>query len=216
MYQPPHFREERLGVKHELIRSHPLGLLINSGPDGLVANSVPFTVYPEEGPLGTLRCHVSRANSQWRELEVADECLVVFQGPQAYITPAWYAGKQETGKVVPTWNYAVVQARGRPQVSHETAWLRRQLDDLTNVNEQGFPEPWRVGDAPSDFLDNQMKGIVGIEIAIEQLDGKWKMSQNRPVADRARVAAGLIKMGAAEAEAGGLVERYLAEEGAGT
>lgn len=212
MYQPPHFREDSLDAQHGLIRAHPLGLLISAGAEGLVANPIPFTVYPHEGAFGTLRCHVSRANRQWQDLQTVEECLVVFQGPQAYITPSWYAAKAETGKVVPTWNYAVVQARGRPLVTDDAGWLRRQIADLTDANEQRFLEPWHVDDAPDDFVAGQLKGIVGIEIVIDRVEGKWKMSQNRTVEDRGRVAAGLKELGAPQAETGKIVERYLRED----
>lgn len=182
-------------MKHELIRSHPLGLLISNGQAGLVANPVPFLVYPEGGPLGTLRCHVSRANSQWRDLLECEECLVTFQGPQAYISPSWYAAKLESGKVVPTWNYATVHAWGRPEVSDDAGWLRRQIGDLTDANEGRLPGPWRVDDAPEAFVASQVKGIVGIQIEIARLEGKWKLNQNRPVADCNGVVEGLRSLG---------------------
>lgn len=205
MYQPPHFREDRLEVQHDLIRSHPLGLLISAGPGGLMANPIPFVVDPASSPRGTLRCHVAKANEQWRELEGLDECLVVFQGPQAYVTPSWYATKRETGKVVPTWNYATVQAWGRPVVTHDPAWLRRQLDDLTDLREGRLPKPWAVSDAPDTFVAAQMKGIVGIEIEIGRIEGKWKMSQNRNEADQRGVVEGLTAHGGPDAEVGTLV-----------
>ena len=195
MYQPPHFREERLEVQHALIRSHPLGLLITSGPGGLQANFIPFTIYSDASARGTLRCHLARGNPQWRELQSAKECLVVFQGPQEYVTPSWYPTKRETGKVVPTWNYVTVHVWGCPQLIEDTAWLRRQLDDLTFLKEGARPTPWKVDDAPPQFVMAQMKGIVGVEIPIERIEGKWKVSQNRPEADRLGVAAGLRASG---------------------
>jgi transcriptional regulator len=191
MYQPPHFREDRIEVQHSLIRSHPLGLIVTSGPGGLQANHVPCLVYPEASSLGTLRAHVARANPQWKELAAASECLVVFQGPQQYITPSWYVTKQDSGKVVPTWNYVVVHAWGRPRVTDDPAWLRRQIEDLTDLNEGRLAKPWKVSDAPEPYLAAQIKGIVGIEIEITRLEGKWKVSQNRPAPDRAGVVAGL-------------------------
>src|SRR5262245_12628819 len=148
MYQPPHFREDRLAVQHALIRTHPLGLLITAGPAGLLANPFPFLIDAEGSEKGTLRLHMARANPQWRELEAVEECLVVFQGPQDYVTPSWYATKRETDKVVPTWNYATVHAWGRPLVIEDPAWLRRQLDGLTHLNEGSLPAPWHVSDAP--------------------------------------------------------------------
>ena len=173
MYQPPHFREDRVEVQHGLIRSHPLGLLITAGPGGLQANPIPFLVYSDRTAHGTLRAHMARGNPQWRELAAVKECLVVFQGPQQYITPSLYPTKQEHGKVVPTWNYVTVHAWGAPQVIEDTAWLRRQIEDLTNLNEGVLPEPWKVDDAPEQYLASQMKGIIGIEIPIAKIDGKW-------------------------------------------
>jgi transcriptional regulator len=195
MYQPPHFREDRIEVQHGLIREHPLGLIITGGPGGLTANPIPFVVYADGTPHGTLRCHLSRGNPHWQELGVVEQCLVVFQGPQDYVTPSWYATKRETGKVVPTWNYATVHAWGRPQVIHDAGWLRRQLDDLTLLNEGKRAAPWLVDDAPPDYVVAQMKGIVGVEIPIDRIEGKWKMSQNRPEADRAGVIAGFAEEG---------------------
>ncbi len=189
MYQPVHFREDRLEVQHELIRNRPLGLLVTAGPGGLMANPVPFLV-DVEGRFGTLRAHVARANPQWRELDGLAECLVVFQGPQDYVTPSWYATKRETGKVVPTWNYATVHAWGRPRAIEDATWLRRQIGDLTASMEGRRTAPWAVEDAPADFVAMQIRAIVGIEIPIARIEGKWKMSQNRTPADRQGVVAG--------------------------
>jgi transcriptional regulator len=209
MYQPPAFREDRIEVQHALIRSHPLGLLITAGPAGLIANPFPFLVDSEGSELGKLRLHIARANAQWRELEAVEECLVVFQGPQDYVTPSWYATKRETGKVVPTWNYATVHAWGRPRIVDDDAWLRRQLDDLTFSREGRRPAPWQVDDAPSDFVRAQMRAIVGVEIPIGRIEGKWKMSQNRPEADRLGVLAGFRAQG----EAGEEIAALVAERG---
>ena len=206
MYQPPHFREERIEVQHGLIRSHPLGLIITAGPGGLQANHIPCLVYSDASERGTLRLHMARANPQLQEFAAVKECLVVFQGPQQYVTPSWYATKQETGKVVPTWNYAVVHAWGAPRVIEDAGWLRRQVEDLTNLNEGRFPEPWKVSDAPEPYLVSQIKGIVGVEIPIARIEGKWKMSQNRPAVDRAGVIAGL-RGEAADVMAGLVAER---------
>ena len=191
MYQPPHFREDRIEVQHDLIRAHSLGLLITAGPGGLIANPVPFLIDSQASKLGTLRAHLARANPHWHELTAAAECLVVFQGPQEYVTPSWYPTKQETGKVVPTWNYVTVHAWGKPKVIEDAAWLRRQLDDLTLLKEGRRPQPWAVGDAPEPFIAAQMKAIVGIEIPIDRIEGKWKVSQNRPEKDRDGVVNGL-------------------------
>jgi transcriptional regulator len=208
MYQPAHFREDRTEVQHDLIGRHPLGLLVTAGPGGLMANLVPFLVYSAETDRGVLRAHVARGNPQWRELGAVDQCLVVFQGPQRYVTPSWYATKQQTGKVVPTWNYVTVHAWGQPRVVEDAAWLRRQLDDLTASQEGLRLAPWKVTDAPEAFIGAQMKGIVGIEIPIARLEGKWKVSQNRPETDRAGVVAGLRDEGeGAEAMAALVAER---------
>ena len=198
MYQPPHFREDRLQVQHALIREHPLGLLVTAGLSGLQANSIPFLI-DAGSERGTLRAHLARANPQWHELSAVDECLVVFQGPQTYISPSLYPTKQEHGKVVPTWNYITVHAWGRPHVIDDAAWLRRQVEDLTAHNEASRAAPWLVSDAPEDYLAAQLKGIVGIEIPIARIEGKWKVSQNRPAIDRAGVVAGL-RGGSSDAE----------------
>ena len=191
MYQPPHFREDRIEVQHDLIRAHPLGLLITCGPGGLLANPVPCLIYPDASVHGTLRLHLARANPHCQELAAVEECLVVFQGPQQYITPSWYPTKRDTGKVVPTWNYVTVHAWGRPRVIDDAAWLRRQVDDLTLLNEGRRPEPWMVDDAPAPYVVSQLKAIVGVEIPIDRIEGKWKVSQNRPEQDRHGVVTGL-------------------------
>ena len=197
MYQPPAFREDRIEVQHQLIRAHPLGLLITAGPAGLLANLFPFLLDSEGTDKGMLRLHIARANPHWRELEAVEECLAVFRGPQDYVTPSWYETKRETGKVVPTWNYATVHAWGRPRVIQDDVWLRRQIEDLTDSRERLRAAPWKVGDAPPDFIAAQMRHIIGVEIPITRIEGKWKMSQNRPEADRARVVAGFRETGAA-------------------
>ncbi len=208
MYQPPHFREDRIEVQHGLIRSHPLGLLITAGPGGLQANPIPFLVYGDASPHGTLRAHMARGNPQWRELAAVAECMIVFQGPQQYITPSWYPTKQEHGKAVPTWNYVTVHAWGAPRTIEDLGWLRRQVEDLTNLKEGGLSKPWKVGDAPEQYLASQLKGIVGIEIPIAKIEGKWKVSQNRPEVDRAGVVAGLRGDGEQSAVMAALVAEH--------
>jgi transcriptional regulator len=195
MYQPLPHRQEQLEAQHALIRGHPLGLLISHGADGLQANSIPFLIDPRASRFGTLQAHMARANGQWRALSAASDVLVVFQGADHYITPGWYETKRETGKVVPTWNYVMVQARGRPRVIEDSTWLRAQIEALTKRHESARPAPWAVGDAPEAFIDMQIKAIVGVEIEITDIAGKWKVSQNRPVADRAGVVAGLEALG---------------------
>ena len=200
MYEPPLHRQEDLAAQHALIRAHPLGLLISHGASGLLANAIPFLIFPEASKLGTLQAHVARANPQWRDLQTAEEALVVFQGVQHYITPSWYETKRETGKVVPTWNYLIVQARGRPRVIEDADWLRAQIEALTSKKEASRAKPWAVGDAPEDFVASQIRQIVGVEIEITDIKGKWKASQNRKAEDRAGVIAGLEAEGDPEAQ----------------
>jgi len=191
MYLPSHFKEERVAVVHDLIRAHPLGTLVTLGSQGLDGNHMPFEIDPEPAPFGTLRAHVARANPVWREFSKDVEALAIFQGPQAYVTPSWYATKGETGKVVPTWNYLVVHAYGSLRVIEDKAWLRSFVEGLTNRFERERAEPWKITDAPEDFIDRQLAAIVGIEIPVTRLLGKWKASQNRVPADREAVVRGL-------------------------
>jgi transcriptional regulator len=211
MYQPAAFREDRIEVQHQLIRSYPLGLIVTCGPGGLMANSVPFVVYSDEGERGILRVHLARANAQWKELMNVKECLVVFQGLQDYITPSWLPTKKENQKVVPTWNYVSVHVWGTPRVTQEPGWLLRQLNDLTHIQEQSRPGPWKVADAPEAYIAAQVQAIVGVEIPIDRIEGKWKVSQNRSAADRGGIASGLTAQGGLSAAMAALV----AERGGG-
>lgn len=194
MYLPAHFSESRPEVLHELVRAHPFGLLVTRSVEGeLVADGVPFVLDtgPEDGPFGVLRAHVARANPLWHQSRTDASSLVVFQGPQAYVSPAWYASKAEHGKVVPTWNYIMVQASGRLRAIDDPTWLRAFVGRLTDRHEAPRVAPWAVEDAPADFVETMLGAIVGIEIALTSLAGKWKVSQNRSAADRAGVARGL-------------------------
>lgn len=191
MYVPSHFAESRIDVLHDLIRTHPFGALVVLASDGLDANHIPFEIDPEPAPFGTLRGHVARANPVWRDFSSRVDALVMFQGAHAYISPAWYVTKKEHGKVVPTWNYAVVHAHGPLRVIDDRKWLREFVGKLTDRHEAPRSDPWKVTDAPADFIDTMVAGIVGIEIPIAKLAGKWKVSQNRPAQDRAGVIEGL-------------------------
>ncbi|MER8501964.1 FMN-binding negative transcriptional regulator [Mesorhizobium sp. M0904] len=216
MYQPPHFQETRPDVLHGLIRAHPLGLLVSNGTEGPIANAIPFLLdapsllNADVPPNGRLRAHLAKANPQWRLL--ADSplvpVLVVFQGADAYVTPSWYETKRETGKVVPTWNYAIVQVRGIVTVIEDQDWLAEQISDLTMSQEGSRPAPWAVTDAPAPFIQSQIKGIVGLEIEITEISGKWKVSQNRPAGDRVGVAEGLESETANSADMVQLVRSY--------
>mgnify|MGYP001587275498 CR=1 FL=1 len=195
MYTPAHFAETRADVMHALMAAHPLGTLVTLTPSGLDANHIPFEIDPSAtaaAPHGTLLAHVARANPVWRDLAASVDALVIFQGPQAYITPTWYVEtKPAGGKVVPTWNYCVVHAHGPLLVRDDPVWLRGQLERLVHRHESTRPAPWHLSDAPADFIEKQIAAIVGIEIPITRLTGKWKVSQNRSPADRAGVVGGL-------------------------
>src|SRR5690242_19561801 len=172
MYQPSAFREERVETLHELIRAHPLATLITAGAGGLIANFVPF-ILADTGEKGTLRAHIAKANDQVEALRAGAETLVVFHGPEAYITPSWYPSKKEHGRVVPTWNYVVVQVRGTPRLVDDTGWLNAQLGTLTSQREMKRSEPWNITDAPAPFIQGQISAIIGVEIPILTIEGKW-------------------------------------------
>lgn len=191
MYIPKHFEEHDLGVLHALIRAQPLGAWVTLANDGLLVNHIPFMLDATRGEYGALICHVARANAVWKEFSRTAPSVFIFQGPQTYITPSWYATKRETGKAVPTWNYAVVHARGLPRVMDDRAWLLNHVAQLSDLHEAAQPAPWRVDDAPPEFIDGMLKAIVGIEIPITKIVGKWKTSQNRPAPDKRGVIAGL-------------------------
>ena len=191
MYIPSAFRQDDLVQLHGFISAHPLGMLITSGPGGLQASPVPFLLYPDEGEQGFLRAHVARANPHWKDISACNDCLLIFQGPNGYVTPSWYPGKAETHRVVPTWNYVAVEVRGTLQVHDDAVWLRRLVEDLTHQQEGKRPVPWSVSDAPDDFIAGQLRAIVGIELQITRIEGKWKMSQNRSAADRQGVIVGM-------------------------
>jgi transcriptional regulator len=190
MYQPPHFRVEDRAALIKVMRAHPLAQLVTAGPGGLMANPIPFIV-AEDGDALILRAHLARANPQWKEVAAGAEALAIFQSVDHYVTPGWYETKRETGKVVPTWNYVIVQARGPVHVDQSPEWLSRQINTLTAQQEASVGSDWQVNDAPEAFITAQMRGIVGIEMKVDNLTGKFKLSQNRPEADRRGVAAGL-------------------------
>ena len=195
MYVPDQFRESDVPTLHALIRAHTLATLVTLGPGGIEANHIPMEIDPEPGPLGTLRGHVSKSNPVWREARGDVHALAVFVGAQSYVTPSWYRTKQETGKVVPTWNYAVVHASGPLRIVHDREWLRGLVTRLTNTHEGSAPDAWRVTDAPADYIDRMLGGIVGLEMPLARLEGKWKVSQNREAVDRAAVVSGLRATG---------------------
>lgn len=195
MYIPRHNAETRVPILHQLMRAHPLATLVTLNAGGLIASHLPMVLEAgaAEAEFGTLRAHVSRANTQWRELSETVEALAIFAGPHHYISTAWYPGTYEHGEEVPTWNYAVVHAYGPIRVIHDPAWLLAHVGSLTDEHEAAMPKPWKVSDAPSAFIASQLRGIVGLEIPICRLEGKWKASQNRTPAERNGVIVGLAQ-----------------------
>jgi transcriptional regulator len=207
MYRPTAFREDRLQVLHALMRAHPLAQLVTAGAGGLMANPLPFLIDSDVSEKGTLRGHLARANNQLPALREGAEALIIFQGPQAYVTPSWYPSKAEDGKVVPTWNYVTVHAWGTPCIVEDADWLQRQLTDLTMAQEQARSEAWAVADAPAPFIATLKKAIIGLEIPIARIEGKWKVSQNRSEADSRGVVEGLRGEGGNEAMAELIADR---------
>ena len=193
MYLPPAFREERVNVLHAFMRENPLATLVTVGADGIVANHIPLLIDPDPLPSGTLFGHVARTNPVWREFSSENPSLAIFSGPEHYISPSWYPSKQEHGRVVPTWNYVAVHAYGRLQIHEDPDWLRNLVTRLTATHEDRFEQPWQVSDAPADYVDGLLKAIVGIELRIERIEGKWKMGQNRSEADRRGALAGWMR-----------------------
>jgi transcriptional regulator len=196
MYLPDHFAEPRVEVLHETIRQAGLATLITTGPGGLDASHLPLLLLPEPGPLGTLVGHVARSNPQWSATPEGSEALAVFLGPDAYVTPSWYVTKQETGKVVPTWNYLAVHARGAVRFFHDRGRLLDLVTRLTDRHEGARLHPWKVSDAPAAYLDGLLDSTVGVELIVTRVEGKRKASQNRSEADRRGVEEGLRREGA--------------------
>lgn len=201
MYLPRHFAEERIDVLSAFVQQNPFATLVTLGPDGLIASHLPLLWDPEPAPLGTLSGHLARPNPQAKDASTGTDALVIFGGPDAYVSPSWYPSKREHGKVVPTWNYVVVHAAGPLRLIDDADWLRAFVTRLTDREEASFAEPWQVTDAPETFVAQMLKGIVGLEIPIRRLEGKWKLGQNRPDADYAGAIDGLAARGDAGAAA---------------
>lgn len=207
MYLPAHFAESRPEELHRILREHPLGILIVNGPDGLDANHIPFLFDPPGDPktpgesmssgneLGRLTGHVARANPVWQHCPTGTEVLVVFRGAEGYISPNWYPSKHDAHRQVPTWNYEVVHAHGHITIHDDERFLRGLLARLTRTHEAGEPRPWKMGDAPADYLAERLREIVGIEIAITSLVGKRKLSQNKEVRDQQGAVSALRERG---------------------
>jgi len=198
MYIPEHFAETRPEVLHRIIREHPLGVLVTHGPGGLDANHLPFELDPAQGPHGLLSAHVARANPVWQNCPAGTSVMVVFRGAQAYVSPSWYPSKHEAHRQVPTWNYEVVHAHGILAIRDDERFVRGLVARLTRRHEAAEPQPWKMGDAPPDFIDGMLRNIVGIEIAITSLVGKIKLSQNKETRDRLGAADMLDARGSHE------------------
>jgi transcriptional regulator len=194
MYIPHANEEKRIPVLHQLIHAEPLAALVTLTSTGLLATHLPMVLESTPDTFGILRGHVSRANPQWRDLNAAVDALAIFSGPQHYITPTWYPGTYEHGKEVPTWNYVVVHAYGPLQIIHDEHWLLTHLEQLTAQSEVDVPTPWKPSDAPADFIRTLLHGIVGFELPIHRLEGKWKVSQNRTSAEKQGVLEGLTAL----------------------
>jgi transcriptional regulator len=217
MYIPKHFEEKDPATLQALIAAHPLATWVtmddSQGQPELLANHIPFTLDTTRGPLGTLVGHVAKANPVWHLFSKKYHSIIAFQGPEIYITPSWYPSKQEHGKVVPTWNYAVVHAHGIPTAISDPEGLLKIVDFLTSTHEGQLQKtqgktPWQVADAPADYVQSLLNAIVGIEIPIEKLEGKWKISQNRPKSEQVGVVSGLSELGTPSALAmASLVEK---------
>jgi transcriptional regulator len=194
MYRPEHFRVEDRAQMHALMRARPFATLVSAGSAGLYASHLP-TVLKDEGPWGVVEGHLARGNPHWRDLAEGQEALMIFQGPQGYISPNWYPSKTEHGKVVPTWNFAAVHAYGRPEVVPDESWLLRHVAELTAQQERSEAQPWAPSDAPGAYIAAMLRGIVGFRFVIARLQGKWKMSQNRELPDRLGAVKGLRSRG---------------------
>lgn len=201
MFIPSSFAESRVDEMYGLIRTHSLATLVVGAKRGLDAHHLPLHLDPSRGTFGVLQGHIARANPLREEVEQGIEALAIFLGPEAYITPSWYATKRETGKVVPTWNYVSVHAHGRLRLIDDAQWLRAHLEQLVADHESREATPWKIADAPAEYIATMLKGIVGIEFEIIRLEGKWKVSQNHPAANREGVIEGLRQRATTEASA---------------
>ena len=196
MYIPAHFKEDRTEVLHAAIRAAGAATLVSMTPEGLFASHAPLMLDPDSGPHGTLIGHLAKANPHTKLMDSAVQTLVIFHGPGGYITPSYYAAKKEHGKVVPTWNYEAIHAYGTLEAFDDARRLLDVVTRLTDLYETPRAAPWAVSDAPADFVQGMLNGIVGISLRIDRLEGKIKMSQNRPAADQAGVIGGLRHDGA--------------------
>ncbi len=208
MYIPRHNEEKRVPTLHSLMVAEPLAALVTLGSTGLFASHIPMILENDGSEFGVLKGHISRANTQWRDFVSTVDALAIFSGHQHYITPNWYPGTQEHGKEVPTWNYVVVHAYGPLKITEDKEWLLANVAKLTEIHEALSPRPWKISDAPADYIESLLRGIIGVELPIRRLEGKWKVSQNRTESDRNGVIDGLAKLNTPESlEMKALVEK---------
>jgi transcriptional regulator len=193
MYVPAHFKEDRVAVLHDAIRQYGFGTLVTSGEQELEASHLPLLLDAEPAPFGTVLGHLARANPQWQRVKPGSQALAIFLGPNTYITPSWYPTKQQNGKVVPTWNYLAIHAYGTLSFFDDRDELRAHVGRMTDTHEAPRAAPWAVSDAPADFVDQMLGAIIGFKLVITRLEGKWKMSQNRPRQDVTGVIEGLTR-----------------------
>jgi len=201
MYVPDYYREDDTAVMHALMRQAPFATLVTTTNDGLMGTHLPTVLQSAPAPFGTIEAHIARPNSQWKTYRPDEDALLIFAGPNHYVRPAWYPSKTLEGKAVPTWNYAAVHAYGRVEIIKDQIWLKQHVAELTQQQERTSKEPWAISDAPEDYIQMMLRGIVGIRMVITRLDGKWKMSQNRSNDDRAGVVNGLTTEDDANASA---------------
>lgn len=214
MYLPSRYAESRTEAMHALMHAHPLAHLVTLGTDGLESNPLPFELDDRDGEFGVLRAHAARANPFWRSASRSQDALVIFQGPDAYISPQWYPSKQVDGRAVPTWNYLTVHAYGPLRIVDDRIWLRALLDRLTRTHERHQPVPWRLDEAPADYLEQLLGLVIGIEIPIRRLQGKWKNSQNQPRVNQLGVMSGLQQQANPDANAlAHVIQQHLNETG---
>jgi transcriptional regulator len=195
MYLPAHFAEPRIEALHRIVRTYPLGMLVTHSAKGIDADHLPFEFDADRGAHGTLVAHVARANPLWSEIGDGAEVMVVFRGAEGYVSPSWYPSKHENHRSVPTWNYEVVHAHGRLRIVDEEKFLRGVVGRLTRRHESTEPRPWKMGEAPRDYMEMMMKAIVGIEVELNRLEGKRKLSQNRDERDAQGVVSALLERG---------------------
>ena len=191
MFQPPVFREKRIEIMHQMMHKYPFGSLVSMQQSEIIADHIPLVIHPELSAFGNLRGHLARGNSISKNIDQSIEVLVMFSGPHHYITPTWYPTKKVHDKVVPTWNYIMVHAHGKIKFHQDANWILEHLTELTNRHEKDRKEPWKVSDAPDEFVARQLQGIIGIEVEITDLKGTWKASQNKTAEDNQGVAEGL-------------------------